>query len=61
MVTHLEPDTLECEDKWALGKITMNKVRGGDRIPTELMQILNDDDASTPLNTPTNLENSAVA
>lgn len=39
----------------------MNKVRGGDKIPTELMQILNDDVVSTPLNTPANLENSAVA
>ena len=43
MVTHLEPDILECEDKWTLGKTTMNKVSGGDTIPTELMQILNDD------------------
>ena len=40
MITHLEPDILECEVKWALGSITMNKVSGGDGIPTELFQIL---------------------
>ena len=43
MVTHLEPDILECEVKWALGIITMNKASGGDRIPAELFQILQDD------------------
>ena len=43
MITHLEPDSLECEVKWALGSITMNKVNGGDGIPVELFQILNDD------------------
>ena len=43
MVTHLEPDTLECEVKWSLGSITMNKVSGGDGIPAELFQILRDD------------------
>ena len=43
MVTHLELDILECEAKWALGRITMNKVRGGNRIPTELFKILKDD------------------
>ena len=42
-VTHLEPDILECEVKWALGSITMNKARGGDGIPVELFQILKDD------------------
>ena len=41
--THLEPDILECEVKWALGGITMNKAGGGDRIPVELFQILKDD------------------
>ena len=41
--THLEPDTLECEVKWALGSITMNKASGGDGIPVELFQILKDD------------------
>ena len=43
VVTHLEPDILECEVKWALGSITMNKARGGDGIPAELFQILKDD------------------
>ena len=43
MITHLEPDSLECEVKWALGSITTNKARGGDRIPAELFQILKDD------------------
>ena len=41
--THLEPDILECEVKWALGSITTNKVSGGDAIPVELFQILKDD------------------
>ena len=40
MITHLEPDILECEVKWALGSITMNKASGGDGIPVELFQIL---------------------
>ena len=43
MIAHLEPDILECEVKWALGSITMNKASGGDRIPVELFQILKDD------------------
>ena len=43
MITHLEPDILECEVKWALGSITMNKASGGDGIPIELFQILKDD------------------
>ena len=43
VITHLEPDILECEIKWALGSIIMNKTRGGDRIPVELFQILKDD------------------
>ena len=43
VVTHLEPDILECEVKWALGSITKNKASGGDRIPAELFQILKDD------------------
>ena len=42
VITHLEPDILECEVKWALGSITMNKVSGGDEIPVELFQILKD-------------------
>ena len=40
VITHLEPDILECEVKWALGSITMNKVSGGEGIPVELSQIL---------------------
>ena len=40
MVTHLEPDILNCEVKWTLGSITMNKASGGDGIPAELLQIL---------------------
>ena len=44
MITHLEPDILECEVKWALGNIAMNKASGGDEIPVELFQILKDDD-----------------
>ena len=43
MVTHLEPDILECEVKWALGSITMVKATGGNELPTELFQILKDD------------------
>ena len=43
MITHLEPDILECEVNWALESLTMNKVSGGDGIPVELFQILKDD------------------
>ena len=43
MITHLEPDILECEVKWDLGRITMNKASGDDIIPVELFQILKDD------------------
>ena len=43
VITHLEPDILECEVKWALGSLTMNKPSGGDGIPVELFQILKDD------------------
>ena len=43
VITHLEPDILECEVKWALGSITTNKASGGDRIPFELFQILKGD------------------
>ena len=42
VITHLEPEILECEAKWALGSITMNKASGGDGIPVELFQILRD-------------------
>ena len=41
--SHLQPDILECEVKWALGSITVNKASGGDGIPVELLQILKDD------------------
>ena len=62
MITHLEPDILECEVKWALGSITTNKASGGDGIPVELFQILKDDACeNVALNMPANLENSAVA
>ena len=43
VITHIEPDILECEVKWALGSITMNKATGGDGISVELFQILKDD------------------
>ena len=42
VITHLEPDILECEVKWALGSITMSKASGGDGIPAELIKILKD-------------------
>ena len=45
VITHLEPDILESEVKWALGSITTNKTSGGDRIPVELFQILKDEAA----------------
>ena len=43
VITHIEPDILECTVKWALGSITTNKASGGDGIPVELFQILKDD------------------
>ena len=43
VITHLEPNVLECQVKWALGSITTNKASGGDKIPVELFQILKDD------------------
>ena len=62
VITDLEPDILECEVKWALGSITMNKASGGDGIPVELFPILKDDAVKVlQLNMPANLENSAVA
>ena len=57
MITHLEPDILECEVKWALESITMNKSSGGDGIPVKLFQILEDDAAKVSAN----LEDAAVA
>ena len=65
VITDQEPDILECEVKWALESITMNKASGGDGIPVELFQILKDDAVNAvlgaALNMPANLENSAVA
>ena len=48
VITHLEPDILECEVKWALESITMNKASGGDEIPVKLFQILKDDAVKVP-------------
>ena len=59
VVTHLEPDILECGDKWALESITTNNASGGDGIPAKLFQIL-EDDAGKVLYSTANLENSAV-
>ena len=62
VITHLEPDILECEVRWALESITVNKASGYDGLPVELFQILKDDAVSdAALNMPANLENSAVA
>ena len=59
--THLEPDILECEVKWALGNITINKASGGDGIPVELFQILQDDAVKVLHSICKQLENLAVA
>ena len=61
VITHLEPDILECEVKWALESITMNRASRGDGIPVELFQILTDCRESAALSMPANLKNSAVA
>ena len=61
VITHLEPDILKCEVKWALESIAMNKASGGDGISVELFQILKWCCESAALNMPANLENSAVA
>ena len=62
VITHLEPDILECKVKWALGSITTNKASGGDGIPAELFQTLKRWCCeSVALNKPADLENSAVA
>ena len=63
VITHLQPDILECEVKWALGNITTNKASGCDGIPVELFQILKDDTVKMlhSINMPANLENSTVA
>ena len=60
VITDLEPDILECEVKWALGSITVNKASGGDGIPVEPFQILKDDTVKVLHNMSANLENSAV-
>ena len=59
VITHLEPDILECKVKWAFGSITTNKASGGDGIPVELFQILKDESAALIMSV--NLEDSAVA
>ena len=62
VITHLEPDILECKVKWTLGSIILNKASGADGIPAELFKILKDDAAKTAaVIMPANLENSAVA
>ena len=63
VITHLEPDILECKVKWALGSVTTNKASGADGMPAELFQILKDDAVKVlaVLYMPASLENSAVA
>ena len=62
VITHLEPDILECKVKWVLGSITTNKANEGDGIPVDLFQILKDDAVKVfVFNMPANLKNSAVA
>ena len=60
VITHLEPDILECEVKWALESITTDKASGGDGILVELFQILKDDAVKVLHSMSANLENSAV-
>ena len=61
VITHLEPDVLECEAKWVLGSITTNKASGGDGIPVELFQILKDDAVKVLHSICQQVENSTVA
>ena len=61
VITHLEPDILECEVKWALESITMSKASGGDGIPAELFQLLKDDAVKVLHSICQQTENSAVA
>ena len=62
MITHLEPDILECKVKWTLGSITTNKASGSDEISVDPFQILKDDTVKVlALGIPANMENSAVA
>ena len=60
VITHLEPDILECKVKWVLGSIVMNKASGGDGIPVELFQILKDDAVKVLHSIYQKMENSAV-
>ena len=60
-ITHLEPDILECEVKWALGSITTNRGSGGDGVPAELFQILKDDAVKALCSICQEIWNSAVA
>ena len=61
LISHLERDILECEVKWALGSISLNKVSGGDKNPVELLQIIKDDAVKVLHSIHHKLENSAVA
>ena len=61
VITHLEPDIVECEVKWALGSITTNKTSGGDGIPAELFEILKDDAVKVRHSVCQHIWNSAVA
>ena len=62
LITHLEPDILECEIRWVLGSITTNKASGGDGIPAELFEIPKDNaEKCCKLNMSANFKNSAVA
>ena len=61
VITHLEPNILECEVKWALGSITMKTTSGGDGIPVDLFQILKDDAVKVLHSICQQMENSAVA
>ena len=61
VITHLDPDILKCEVKWALGSIIMNKASGGHGIPDERYQILKDDAVKVLHSMSANLENSEVA
>ena len=60
VITHLEPDIPECEVKWILGSIAMNKASAGDGIPDEIFQILKNDAMKVLSSMPANLENSAM-
>ena len=57
VITHLEPNILECEVKWALGSISTNRASGGNGIPVELFQIVKDEAVKVALNMLANMEN----